>query len=79
LLVGEGVGVCSFLLINFWFTRFQANKAAIKAMVVNRIGDAALTLAIFVGLCFFGTVSFSEMPLVCDEIWAFAWLGGRRF
>jgi NADH-ubiquinone oxidoreductase chain 5 len=35
----EGVGFCSFLLINFWFTRLQANKAAIKAMLVNRISD----------------------------------------
>jgi len=43
----EGVGVSSYLLINFWFTRIQANKAAIKAMLVNRIGDFALLLAIF--------------------------------
>merc|ERR1712238_349968 len=43
----EGVGLCSFLLINFWFTRIQANKAAIKAMVMNRIGDFGLVLGIF--------------------------------
>lgn len=43
----EGVGVSSYLLINFWFTRIQANKAAIKAMMVNRVGDFALLLAIF--------------------------------
>ena len=43
----EGVGLCSFLLINFWFTRIQANKAAIKAMVVNRIGDFGLAIGIF--------------------------------
>lgn len=42
----EGVGLCSFLLINFWFTRVQANKAAIKAMVLNRIGDFGLVLGI---------------------------------
>ena len=42
----EGVGLCSFLLINFWFTRLQANKAAIKAMIVNRIGDFGLSLGI---------------------------------
>jgi len=35
----EGVGVASYLLINFWFTRIQANKSAIKAMLLNRIGD----------------------------------------
>jgi len=43
----EGVGLCSYLLINFWFTRIQANKAAIKAMLVNRVGDFALLLALF--------------------------------
>jgi NADH-ubiquinone oxidoreductase chain 5 len=35
----EGIGLASYLLINFWFTRIQANKAAIKAMIMNRIGD----------------------------------------
>jgi len=40
------VGLCSYLLINFWFTRIQANKAAIKAMLINRIGDIGLILAI---------------------------------
>jgi NADH-ubiquinone oxidoreductase chain 5 len=35
----EGVGLCSYLLINFWYTRIQANKAAIKAMIINKIGD----------------------------------------
>jgi len=44
----EGVGLCSYLLINFWFTRIQANKAAIKAMVLNRIGDFALVLGILI-------------------------------
>jgi NADH-ubiquinone oxidoreductase chain 5 len=43
----EGVGLASYLLINFWFTRLQANKSAIKAMVMNRIGDFGLAL----GLC----------------------------
>lgn len=43
----EGVGVSSYLLINFWFTRIQANKAAIKAMLVNRVGDFFLLLAMF--------------------------------
>jgi NADH-ubiquinone oxidoreductase chain 5 len=44
----EGVGLCSYLLINFWFTRIQANKAAIKAMVLNRIGDFGLVLGILI-------------------------------
>jgi proton-translocating NADH-quinone oxidoreductase chain L len=42
----EGVGFCSYLLINFWFTRLQANKAAIKAMLVNRVSDLVLILGI---------------------------------
>ncbi len=44
----EGVGLCSYLLINFWFTRIQANKAAIKAMILNRIGDFKLVIGILI-------------------------------
>ena len=44
----EGVGLCSYLLINFWFTRIQANKAAIKAMILNRVGDFGLMLGILI-------------------------------
>ena len=44
----EGVGLCSYLLINFWFTRVQANKAAIKAMIINRIGDFSLIIGILI-------------------------------
>lgn len=55
----EGVGLCSYLLINFWFTRLQANKAAIKAMIINRIGDVGLALAIFVVFNFSKTVDFN--------------------
>ena len=43
----EGVGLCSYLLINFWFTRLQANKAAIKAMIINRIGDLYFNIRYF--------------------------------
>lgn len=46
----EGVGLCSFLLISFWYTRVQANKAAMKALIVNRIGDFSLIAG--VGLIF---------------------------
>ena len=51
----EGVGLCSFFLINFWFTRLQANKAAIKAMIVNRVGDFFL----FLGILFIFGETFS--------------------
>jgi proton-translocating NADH-quinone oxidoreductase chain L len=43
----EGVGLSSYLLINFWFTRIQANKSAIKAMLINRIGDFFILLGLF--------------------------------
>jgi len=43
----EGVGLASYLLINFWFLRLQANKSAIKAMLVNRVGDFFLLLSLF--------------------------------
>lgn len=59
----EAVGLCSYALINFWFTRLQANKAALKAVLVNRIGDFALMLA--TGLCFvdFGSTNMYELTL----------------
>ena len=63
----EGVGLSSYLLINFWFTRIQANKAAIKAMLINRVGDFALLLAIFTIYVTFNSldydVVFSLVPL----------------
>jgi NADH-ubiquinone oxidoreductase chain 5 len=55
----EGVGLCSYLLINFWFTRIQANKAAIKAIVVNRIGDFGLALGIFSIYTAFDSLDYS--------------------
>jgi NADH-ubiquinone oxidoreductase chain 5 len=44
----EGVGLCSYLLISFWYTRIEANKSAIQAMVMNRVGDVSLALAMFI-------------------------------
>lgn len=57
----EGVGLCSYLLINFWFTRIQANKAAMKAMIVNRIGDVGIALAIFTTYTVFKTIDFNTI------------------
>jgi proton-translocating NADH-quinone oxidoreductase chain L len=57
----EGVGLCSFLLINFWFTRIQANKAAIKAMIVNRVGDFGLAFGIFAIYITFNSVEYSTV------------------
>jgi proton-translocating NADH-quinone oxidoreductase chain L len=57
----EGVGLASYLLINFWFTRLQANKSAIKAMLVNRVGDFGLALGIMGIFAFFKTVDFQTV------------------
>ena len=54
----EGVGLMSYLLINFWFTRLQANKAAMKAIIVNRIGDYAFVLAIVAVYMTFRSLNF---------------------
>jgi NADH-ubiquinone oxidoreductase chain 5 len=66
----EGVGLCSYLLINFWFTRIQANKAAIKAMILNRIGDLGLIIAIFLVHLTFKSLDYSTVfaliPLLSD-------------
>jgi NADH-quinone oxidoreductase subunit L len=55
----EGVGLASYLLIGFWQYKNSAAVAAKKAFVVNRVGDAGLTLAIFLMFTEFGTVSFT--------------------
>lgn len=57
----EGVGLCSYLLINFWFTRIQANKAAIKAMIMNRIGDFGLVLGILVIFMSYKAVDYATV------------------
>jgi NADH-ubiquinone oxidoreductase chain 5 len=63
----EGVGVSSYLLINFWFTRIQANKAAIKAMLMNRVGDLSMLLALLTIFYLFNSfdynIIFTLIPL----------------
>lgn len=54
----EGIGVVSYLLINFWFTRIQANKAAILALTMNRVGDMLLSIGFFAMIALFGSVNF---------------------
>jgi NADH-quinone oxidoreductase subunit L len=55
----EGVGLASYLLIGFWYNRPSAAVAAKKAFIVNRVGDAGLSIAIMLMFAEFGTVSFS--------------------
>jgi NADH-quinone oxidoreductase subunit L len=57
----EGVGLASYLLIGFWYKKPTANAAAIKAFVVNRVGDLGFMLGIFGVFWLFGTVSIPEI------------------
>ena len=57
----EGVGLCSYLLIGYWFKRDDYNKAASKAFIMNRIGDFAFLIAMFLMAGKLGTLSFSEI------------------
>lgn len=61
----EGVGLASYLLINFWFTRLQANKSAIKAVIVNKFGDFAFLIAIIFIYDYYKSLDFGVVfPLV---------------
>ena len=57
----EGVGLCSYLLIGFWFKKESASGAAMKAFLVNRVGDFGFALGIAALFFTFGTVEFSEI------------------
>jgi NADH-quinone oxidoreductase subunit L len=66
----EGVGLCSYLLIGFWFEKQSATNAGMKAFIVNRIGDAGFALGMFLIFTTFGTLDFravmeraAEMPV----------------
>jgi len=68
----EGVGVCSYLLVNFWFTRPEANQSSISAFLTNRVGDCLLTVGMFtiawsVGNLDYATI-FSLAPLINEDI-----------
>ena len=57
----EGVGLCSYLLIGFWYQKHSAADAGKKAFVVNRIGDVAFILGVLMAFSYFGTVNFKEL------------------
>ena len=57
----EGGGLCSYLLIGFWYKKSTANSAAIKAFVVNRVGDFGFAIGIFLIFLFYGTVNYEEV------------------
>ncbi|RZO49181.1 MAG: NADH-quinone oxidoreductase subunit L [Candidatus Pelagibacterales bacterium] len=63
----EGVGLCSYLLIGFWYKKPSANSAAMKAFIVNRVGDFGFALGIFLIFYLFGTVNYDEVFLKVPE------------
>ncbi len=68
----EGVGVCSYLLVSFWFTRIAANQSSMSAFLTNRVGDCFLTLGMFAMLWTFGNLDYSTVfslaPFVSENI-----------
>lgn len=66
----EGVGVCSYLLVSFWFTRVAANQSSISAFLTNRVGDCFLTIGMFAILWSFGNIDYStvfSLPPLMNE------------
>lgn len=57
----EGVGVCSYLLVSFWFTRIAANQSSLAAFFANRVGDYVLTVGMFAILWSFGNVDYTTV------------------
>lgn len=73
----EGVGLASYLLIGFWNFKDSANAAAVKAFIVNRVGDFGLLLGIFTIFVLFGSVQFDDIfaaaPGKADAVFHFLW------
>ena len=57
----EGVGVCSYLLVSFWFTRIAANQSSLSAFLTNRVGDCFLTIGMFAILWSFGNLDYTTV------------------
>ena len=68
----EGVGICSYLLVSFWFTRIAANQSSMAAFLANRVGDCFLTIGMFAILWSFGNIDyytvFSLAPYYTENI-----------
>jgi NADH-ubiquinone oxidoreductase chain 5 len=68
----EGVGICSYLLVSFWFTRIAANQSSLSALLTNRVGDCFLTVGMFAILWSFGNIDYSTVfslaPFVSENI-----------
>ena len=64
----EGVGLCSYLLIGYYYDKVSAAKAATKAFVVNRIGDAGFLMAIFLVFVNFRTLDYAQVMQNADQL-----------
>jgi NADH-ubiquinone oxidoreductase chain 5 len=68
----EGVGICSYLLVSFWYTRIAANQSSVSAFLTNRVGDYLLTIGMFATLWSFGNIDYSTVfslaPYVNENI-----------
>lgn len=71
----EGVGLCSYLLIGFWFTDEAKAAAGMKAFITNRVGDAAFLLGMFILFMTFGTLNFHELNALAPTTAEASWLG----
>lgn len=71
----EGVGLCSYLLIGFWFTDESKAAAGMKAFITNRIGDAAFLIGMFILFTTFGTLNFHELNALAPTTMDASWLG----
>ena len=79
----EGVGLASYLLIGYWYDRPAANRAAIKAMVVNRVGDLSFAIGIALVFFKFGAVDFAtifaDIPLHANDTYSFLGANPRSY
>ena len=68
----EGVGICSYLLVSFWFTRIAANQSSISAFLTNRVGDCFLSIGMFAIIWCFGNIDYSSVfslaPFINQDI-----------
>lgn len=71
----EGVGLCSYLLIGFWFTDSQKAAAGMKAFVTNRIGDAGFLIGIFILFFTFGSVNYADLANLIPTVAELNWTG----
>jgi NADH-quinone oxidoreductase subunit L len=70
----EGVGLASYLLINFWYEKDSANNAAIKAFLVNRVGDFGFILGIFGCYMLFGSIDYGDMFAKAPDLASTEWI-----